>query len=249
MGHRPATVLQEGAKKKKKHHFIPNCPRCHSNASLAFKHVSPLTTDQDFHSPQSVWFSPACSNWFMDSMVDHKTRTLIAKVVAKGFSVRRVKVTGFDKDYYNNQQGCSLYYYICFKQHNPLPFRKKNVYNWSYFPFTSYSNKYQMGLWMKYTSCYMQVKGMKCDDNIEIWSVVYYRSTLYHIMKITTDILQALYKWKSNTLLSCVQWNEFHSSAMTAVRKVNIRGWHMKRLIRTNPLQCKWNTHSITVWD
>ncbi len=125
MGHRPATVLQEGAKKNKKHHFIPNCPRCHSNASLAFKHVSPLTTDQDFHSPQSVWFSPACSNWFMDSMVDHKTRTLIAKVVATGFSVRRVKVTGFDKDYYNNQQGCSLYYYICFKQHNPLPFRKK----------------------------------------------------------------------------------------------------------------------------
>ncbi len=47
---------------------------------------------------------------------------------------------------------------------------------------------------MKYTSCDMQVKGMKSDDNIEIWSVVYYRSTLYHIMKITTDILQALYK-------------------------------------------------------
>lgn len=34
----------------------------------------------------------------MDSMVDHKTRTLIAKVVAKCFSVRRVKVTGFDTD-------------------------------------------------------------------------------------------------------------------------------------------------------
>ncbi len=66
------------------------------------------------------------------------------------------------------------------------------------------------------------MKGMKSDDNIEITSVIYYRGTLYqqgHIMKITTDILQALCKWKSNTLLSCVQWNEFHSSAMLQSEK------------------------------
>lgn len=58
----------------------------------------------------------------MDSMVDHKTRTLIAKVVAKCFSVRRVKVTGFDMDSVITIINKGVAVIITAK---PLPFRKK----------------------------------------------------------------------------------------------------------------------------
>jgi len=53
----------------------------------------------------------------MDSMVDHKTSSLVVKVVAKCFSVRKVKVTGFMNVTIFNNKGST----VIITEYNHLP--------------------------------------------------------------------------------------------------------------------------------